>query len=104
MRERIGEGGYGWLDAFCVSLDYILSPIISIIQAGIGFDADGVEQLDTIEIRRHSVDTWEDKIADCMVDEDKRHCLKGLPIILLSAARYEPCYWYWLEWTRANDN
>lgn len=50
------------------------------------------------------MDTWENTVAACIEDESKRHFLKGLPINLLSAARYEPPYWYWLEWIRANNN
>ncbi len=47
---------------------------------------------------------WGSKIAACFEDESKRVYLKGVPLVLVSAALYAPPYWYWLDWERANRN
>ncbi len=48
--------------------------------------------------------TWANQIADCIEHDNKRRYLKGIPLVLISAAEYEPPWWYWLDWQKVNAN
>jgi len=50
------------------------------------------------------MNTWADRIADCITDQTKRHHLKGIPIKLIGSVGYAPDAWYWLEWLKGNNN
>ena len=47
---------------------------------------------------------WNDHIVDCIEHENKRHYLKGVPLVLLSATDYNPPWWYWLDYGKVNLN
>jgi len=48
--------------------------------------------------------TWQQQIEFCIENEGKRHYLKQVPLILISAAVYNPPWWYWLDWRKAVRN
>jgi len=47
---------------------------------------------------------WENSIANCVQEEDKRVYLKALPLTLISSAEFIPDTWYWIDWIKSNIN
>ncbi len=47
---------------------------------------------------------FDDKIMECMLKDEKRYLLKGLPIWIIASIDYEPGYWEWQIILKAERN
>lgn len=50
------------------------------------------------------MNTWAEKIAECIENESKRHYLKPIPLALISAIEYLPPWWYWEDFLKCVRN
>lgn len=44
-----------------------------------------------------------DKVKEC-IENDKRHLVKDIPMVLLNSCAVEPDWLYWMEYGQVNKN